>query len=137
MSFSLYGHWYDLRQHLAKTFSVYWHYRPNRWYLLIAIFTQFILWFFAYRLFISVGSDLFVSHYNVDFGIDGIGSSSRAFIAPALAAAVLFFNTIFILILGKREHSHFLTHASSLATVAVQVLAALTLMSLYLINFLA
>jgi hypothetical protein len=137
MSFSLYGRWYDFRRNLAGIFSAYWHYRPNRWYFFLSLGGQIFLWFLAYRLFALVGGDLFVSHYNVDFGIDGVGSSRRAFIAPAAAAAVLLLNVVAALSFSKRAHFHFISHAGGLSSLAAQILAALALMSLYLINFLA
>ncbi|MDD3285842.1 MAG: hypothetical protein PHG95_04420 [Patescibacteria group bacterium] len=134
---SLYGRWYDFKSHLGSSLKLYWRYRPNRWYLLIGLVSQIILWFFAYRLFVAVGSDLFVSHYNVDFGIDGIGSSRRAFLPPILSFAVLGFNSVLTLVLGKGNHFHFFAHAAGLSALVAQIMAALALMSLYLINFLA
>lgn len=132
-----YSHWYAWRRLLASSFGAYWRYRPNRWYLIISLLLQAGLWLFAYRLFVVVGNDLFVAHYNVDFGIDAIGSSSRAFNIPALAAAVLIVNTLITAVWSRREHFHFLAHAFGLADVLAQALGALALLSLYLINFLA
>jgi len=137
MSLSFYGYWYKLKRAAGNSLFDYWRYRANRWYLAITLVFQVALWYFAYRLFTTIGSDLFVSHYNVDFGIDGVGSARRAFIAPIVALAVLFFNSVIIIFLGKREHVYFLSHASGLAMIVTQILAALALMSLYLINFLA
>jgi hypothetical protein len=134
---SLYGRWYNFKSYWGASWKIYWHYRPNRWYLLIGLVLQIILWFLAYRLFIAVGSDLFVSHYNVDFGIDGVGSARRAFLPPILSLAVLVFNFVFTIILGKDQHFHFFAQAAGLSALAAQTLAALALMSLYLINFLA
>ena len=95
------------------------------------------MWFFAYRMFITVGSDLFVAHYNVDFGIDSIGSPAQAFIVPLLALAVIFVNCFSLLLVFRKEHFHFLANAFGIASVLAQVLASLAIMSLYLINFLA
>lgn len=137
MAFSLYGRWYSWRQRWAVIFKAYWRYVPNRWYLLVSLIAQISLWFFAYQMFRAVGADLFLAHYNVDFGIDSIGGSQRAFNVPLLATAVFLLNWLIVILVVRREQAHFLAHACGLATLLAQVLAALALMSLYLINFIA
>lgn len=137
MAFTFYSSWYDFRQKMSKTLAAYWRYIPNRWYLIISLVLQLVLWFFAIRIFRTIGSDLFVSHYNVDFGIDAVGEARRVFIAPLLAFGVLLFNFGFVLKAARYEYFHFLANATGLATLMSQILAALALMSLYLINFLA
>jgi hypothetical protein len=137
MNFSLYNRWYSLRRRFSDALVVYWHYRPNHWYLWLSLSLQILLWFFAYRLFVVIGSDLFVAHYNVDFGIDSVGSSRRAFNIPLLALAVLIINFFILTFFSRREHFHFLAHAFGLASLLSQLLAASALTSVYLINFLA
>lgn len=137
MAFSFYSRWYTWRRALGVFLSSYWRYRPNRRYLVLALIIQVALWFFAYKIFTTVGQDLFVAHYNVDFGIDAIGDGRRVFSAPLLALGVIVLNFLFTAIFARREHFHFLSHAFGLLTVFTQILAALVLMSLYLINFLA
>lgn len=137
MAFSIYGRWYTWRQRWAVIFNAYWRYVPNRWYLLVGLIAQILLWFFAYQMFRAVGGDLFLAHYNVDFGIDSIGDSRRAFNVPLLGAAVFLLNWLLVILAVGRAHFHFLAHACGLATLLAQVLAALALMSLYLINFIA
>lgn len=137
MAFSFYSRWYVWRRALGSFLGFYWRYRPNRLYLLSAFIVQIALWFFAYQIFVAVGQDLFVAHYNVDFGIDSIGDGRRVFSAPLLALAVIVLNFLLTAIFARRKHFHFLSHAFGLLTIFTQVLAALVLMSLYLINFLA
>ncbi|MGE5426176.1 MAG: hypothetical protein ACM3PZ_03815 [Bacillota bacterium] len=135
--FQFYGRWYAWRQSVAFAMAAYWRYRPNRWYLIIALAVQLLLWFFAYRMFATLGNDLFVYHYTVDFGIDAIGSPRDAFRIPLVSLGVLSLNSIVAVISAKHEHFHFLVHALGLTAILAQVLGGLALMSLYLINFLA
>ena len=137
MAFSFYSRWYAWRRTTNLALVAYWRYRTNRWYLISSLVLQALLWFFAYRLQTVVGADSFVAHYNVDFGIDAIGGSGRAFNVPLLGLAVLLVNNFILISFSRRQHFHFFTHAFGLTTVLVQVLGALALMSLYLINFLA
>jgi DNA polymerase III psi subunit len=55
----------------------------------------------------------------------------------SLTFILLLLNTVSALSFSKRTHFHFISHAGGLTSLAAQVLAALALMSLYLINFLA
>lgn len=137
MAFSFFGFWYNLKKNLSLAFQSYWRYTPNRWYFFSIIILQLLIWFFAYRIFYLIGSELFVSHYNVDFGIDGIGSARRVFEVPIITLIITIFNFIFLMRFGRKNIFHFLVHAVGLASVAIQFLAALSLMSLYLINFIA
>ncbi len=133
----IYSRFYNWRQIMSAFFRAFWHYRPNRFYIIAALLIQVVIWFFSYRMFVTVGSDLFVAHYNVDFGIDSIGSPAKAFIVPLLALGVLIVNFFALMVVFRKEHFHFLANAFGLASVLTQVLASLAIMSLYLINFLA
>ena len=137
MAFSFYSRWYAWRRASNLALTAYWRYQSNRWYLISSLVLQALLWFFAYRLYAVVGADSFVAHYNVDFGIDAIGGSGRAFNIPLLGLAILLANNLILINFSRRSHFHFLTHAFGLTTVLAQVLGVLALMSLYLINFLA
>lgn len=133
-----YGRFYNWRQRAAFVVAAYWRYLPNRWYLFIALGMQIALWFSAYRMYnVTLGDELFVYHYSVDFGIDAIGKPSDVFRVPLISFAVLLVNEAVAVFSARREHFHFLAHAFGLAAILAQALGALALMSLYLINFLA
>lgn len=137
MSFSAYNTWYKLQKTFTSAFKSYWHYLPNRWYLLLLLILEVSLWYLAHHIFNLVGDELFVSHYNVDFGIDGIGSAERVFQIPVITLIILVINISLAIVIARKKMFHFLTHALTLATLLLHFLAYLALMSLYLINFLA
>ncbi|MBN2884310.1 hypothetical protein JXE04_00030 [Patescibacteria group bacterium] len=133
----IYSRWYALKKRLSSILAIYWRYRPNRLYLLIVVIIQILLWVFAYQTYATLGNDLLVAHYNVDFGIDSIASPKQIFNIPLLAVAILLVNFITLSFFTKRLNFHFLANAAGITGIMVQLLAALALMSLYLINFLA
>lgn len=137
MALSVFSFWYNLKNRVSLILRTYWRYLPNRWYFLGLIVLQIILWFWAYRIYQLIGAEVFVSHYNVDFGIDGIGNASRIFQIPGLALIIALINLFFLMSFGHKESFHFLAHASGLGSVLVHFLAFLSIMSLYLINFIA
>ncbi|MCF7860077.1 hypothetical protein K9M09_00435 [Patescibacteria group bacterium] len=133
----IYSRWYALKRRLSFILTKYWRYQPNRLYLLISVIMQVLIWIFAYQIYISLGNDLLVAHYNVDFGIDAIGNPKQIFNIPLLALGALILNGFVLSFFTKRLNFNFLTNAAGITGVMVQLLAALALMSLYLINFLA
>lgn len=133
----IYSRWYALKKRLSFILNNYWRYRSNRLYLLIAALIQILIWIFAYQIYVTLGNDLLVAHYNVDFGINAIAKSQQIFNIPLLALAVLVINWMVLSFFTKRVNYNFLANAAGIAGVMAQLLAALALMSLYLINFLA
>jgi len=133
----IYSHWYAFKKRLFFVVNSYWHYYPNRWYLLVILLIQAVVWFLAYQIFKTLGNDLLVFHYNVDFGIDAIAKPRAIFQIPLLSLSSAVINIIVLTFFIKRPSFHFLANASGIAGIFIQVLAVLALMSLYLINFLA
>lgn len=137
MSFSFFGFRYELKKMMGVSIKTFWNYTPNRWYFFSLLILQLLLWFFAYRIFILTGTELFVSHYNVNFGIDGIGEAKRVFNIPFFVLIISIFNFAFLLSFRSKKVFHFLTHATGLSNILLHFLAGLALMALYLINFIA
>ena len=101
------------------------------------LLVQALLWFLAYQIFKTLGNDLLVFHYNVDFGIDAIAQPRAIFQIPLFALAAVVLNGVMLSFFIKRSHFHFLANAIGITGVLIQLLGLLALMSLYLINFLA
>jgi hypothetical protein len=137
MATSLYNLWYDFKRTITSFLRAYWRYQPNRWYLLSIVMMQIVLFLFAYSIFKNIGTDLFVSHYNIDFGIDGIGPASLVFDVPIISSIIALLNIFFIIIVSRGRSFHFLAQAANLSSVLISFLAGLALVSLYLINFIA
>lgn len=137
MSISFYSLWHSLKFRLFSALKFYWQYKPNRLYFLIIFLMQLLLFYFSYQIFKAIGDDLFVSHYNVDFGIDGIGSASKVFRVPIISSIIFIVNTLLIIAVYRRDSFKFLAHAANLSSLLISFLAGLALMSLYLINFIA
>lgn len=133
----IYSRWYAFKKRLSLVFVNYWRYIPNRWYLLIILLIQALLWFLAYQIFKTLANDLLVFHYNVNFGIDAIAQPRAIFQIPSFALVAVVLNEIFLSFFIKRIHFHFLDNAVGIAGILIQLLGLLALMSLYLINFLA
>ena len=137
MAFPFFGFRYELKQKASLSFKAFWNYIPNRWYFFTFIILEILIWFFSYHIFAMIGSDLFVSHYNVNFGIDGVGEAKRVFNIAFFILIFSLINLFFLLNFRGKNVFNFMAHATGLTIILLHVLAALALMALYLTNFIA
>lgn len=123
-----------LRLSLAAWKS-YWSHLANRLYLLISIFSQFILWWWSFNIYRQIDDSFLIFHYTVDFGISLIGNPYLVFILPGLALFFNLLNLIFSLILINKKQAKVYKHLFGLAMITVNIILLLSLFSIHLINF--
>jgi len=92
-----------------------------------------LLWLSTYAINTLVSQELIVLHYNVDFGVNLIGSSHSLYMIPALGLYIVTVN-FFLCVFIKTDRRLFayLLNAAALSAGSFLLLA---LGSLYLINF--
>ncbi len=104
-------------------------------YFLSAISINLLLWISAYLMHRNISQEISILHYNVDFGIDLIGNKNYFFIIPLLSLFFILLNKIILLILLKKDHFKFLAYFLLGFLLLINIFLALSLFSLYLINF--
>jgi len=104
-------------------------------YFLSVLVINLFLWIGAYLMHRNISQEISILHYNVDFGIDLIGSKNYFFIIPLLSLFFILLNKIILLILLKREHFKFLAQFLLGFLLLINIFLVLSLFSLYLINF--
>ncbi len=104
-------------------------------YFLSAISINLLLWISSYLMHRNISQEISILHYNVDFGIDLIGNKNYFFIIPLLSLFFILLNKMILLILLKRDHFKFLAHFLLGFLLLINIFLALSLFSLYLINF--
>lgn len=116
---------------LALTFRVL----SIRIYILVLFSLNFLIWLAAYNIYTAVSQDLVVLHYNVDFGVNLIGSVKQIFIIPTLGLIIILVNLIVSIIFIRRENFKFVSHVLLSAAVLAHLFLFASLGSIYLINF--
>ncbi|MFH1428086.1 MAG: hypothetical protein ABIG60_06225 [Patescibacteria group bacterium] len=106
-----------------------------RIYLIIIIGLNLFLWLVSYLIKINVSQELIILHYNIDFGVDLIGSVNKIYIIPLLSLIILIINVILISNLVKHKFFKFITHLLLAACIMVDLFLLISLASIYLINF--
>ncbi|OIO07944.1 hypothetical protein CO115_05235 [Candidatus Falkowbacteria bacterium CG_4_9_14_3_um_filter_36_9] len=77
--------------------------------------------------------DLFILHYNVDFGINLVGRVERVYIMPLFGLLILIINLFLLLYFYK--NNKFISHLLLTSVFLVNVFLLMALASIYLINF--
>jgi len=136
MSYSqFYGRLQNWRLQAAGTLKDLFGLISNRLYLLAILIIQGASWWLASYIFRVIAGNVLILHYNVDFGIDLIGTPNLIFYFPLLGALLLLLSLVALIILGSGRNfkiqSHFLLSGTLLSNLGI--LSALVL--IYLINF--
>lgn len=108
-----------------------------RIYLIALICINLLIWLLSYIINIQhIDQELIILHYNVNFGVNLIGSAKRIYIAPILGL-IISVNNFFILlgIYKFGQDKKFFVHLLFVSAVMSNLLLLVAIISLYLINF--
>ena len=130
-----YENFYLLRQKFFGALSYLSGYFFIRLYFIALLGLNLLIWLIAYFINASVSQDLVVLHYNIDFGVDLIGSVRRIYIIPLLGLIIILVNAILVFIFSRRKDFKFFSHLLLAASLVVNLFLLIALGSIYLINF--
>lgn len=103
--------------------------------LIIALGTNLFLWLLGYFVRINFDQDQAVLHYNVDFGINFIGSRNFVFMQPIAGLAIIILNTAILIIFNRFKYIRFLASLLIYSAVLANLILFFSLIAVYLINF--
>ncbi len=111
-----------------------------RMYIILISGIILLNWLFVYIINFKVSQDLVVLHYNVDSGVNLIGSVSQIYIIPILGTVIFIINFILLIITYRSNHysiklERFFAHLLLSSVILVNIFLFSALVILYLINF--
>jgi len=106
-----------------------------RIFLIFIFVFNLIFFYFSYLIYSRLSQDIVILHYNVDFGIDLIGSKQALFNFPLLSLLVFLLYIIILLFLVKRDDFKFWAYMLLSFLSLFCIFISLALFSVYLINF--
>lgn len=133
--FNFYAGVYEFFKRLSLAWRSIWFYAPNKWYLLIIVFWQVVIWWQALSIKNSLSGELLVLRYKIDFGANLVGEPRLILWYPVFSLIVLLFNLTLLLIFSRHKNFRLLSNILLAGALAFSVLTALYLMSVYLVNF--
>ncbi len=102
---------------------------------LVVLGLNLLNWGFSFLLYRSLGDELTVLHYNVDFGIDLVGHRGELFINPSLGLILIVLNLILLLFFARHKHFKFISYLLWNAAALANFFLLLSVLAVYLINF--
>lgn len=131
-----------LRHNLAifrNNFSVSWSEAFGwpffRIFSLVVLGLNLLNWTVSFLLYRSLGDELTVLHYNIDFGIDLVGHRGELFINPSLGLILIVLNMILLLFFARHKHFKFISYLLWNAAALANFFLLLSVLAVYLINF--
>jgi len=109
-----------------------WSFFYIRVYLGLVLFFNLANWTFALIVEYRSTLDQVVLHYNVDFGVDLYGTTSRLFLIPL--AGLLIFLVNLLVIANIERHERFIIHCLLATATIANLLLLIAQMSLYFYN---
>jgi len=131
----LYANFFSFCQRVGNAVASLWRFFPTKFYLPIFLFLQGLQWWGAYFIFSHLAGDILVLHYNVDFGIDLIGTPARIFGYPSWSLGVGLLNYGIAASFYRHKDFPIFAHLLMAAAINFSLILSLVLFFVYFINF--
>jgi len=123
------------RNNLAGAWNEVFSWSFSRCGVAVALGLNLLNWLASFFLYRSLGDELTVLHYNVDFGIDLIGHRIQLFINPALGLSLIILNLVMLLFFARQKHFKFVSYLLWSTAILANLFLLLGVLAVYLINF--
>lgn len=120
------------KQILAFFLALFSHFYI-RIYFIIGIGLVIFNWLVAYLINIRLLNNLTVLHYNIDFGVDLIGSAKEIYILPLLGFIFIIINIVPLSLVYKKNQ--FMAHILLASNLFSNLILSIALAAIYLFNF--
>ena len=131
----IYHDFYAFRDKLFYVWSEIFSLLHIKIYLLLIALLNGSLWLFSWLFYRQIKEDTIILHYNIDFGVDLIGSPEKVFMIAGVGLFVSLFNFSLLFIFAKRPDFKVISHLILIATALLNLFLSLALGPLYIINF--
>jgi hypothetical protein len=132
---NFYARLYTFLGRLGVAFRRIFKFNYTKVYVGVIIFLQALVWLQTIAVFRRLTGDSAILHYNIDFGVDLIGSPQEVFYYPLFGLAVAIINISLAAIISRRHEPRLVIHFLLLAAVAFAVFLNLALLAINFINF--
>ncbi|MFZ4648142.1 MAG: hypothetical protein ACOYMB_00730 [Patescibacteria group bacterium] len=127
--------WYLFRSKAIEAFRAVFAWRHSWVFFGINLFLVTCLVVGSFEIFSNFKEDILVLHYNIDFGVDWIGSKSLIFWLAETGAALFLLDLLVLLLVFKNRRFRFLSFFIWGGVTACELFLLAALFSVYLVNF--
>lgn len=133
---NFYARFYATKEKTLAAWEAVWRLKSSRFYFLAVGLLQISAWLQAIFIYRKLSSDLLVLHYNVDFGIDLVGSPRQIFYYPLFGLGIFLLNLIIAAALKQKKDFKVIVHMLLAVSTLLNIFLCLSILSIYFINFL-
>jgi hypothetical protein len=123
------------RNNFSSSWSSVFSWSFSQIYGLIVLALNLLNWLLTFLLYRSLGNDLTVLHYNIDFGIDLVGHRGQLFVNPVLGLVLIILNLALLLFFARHKHFKFMSYILWNTAALANIFLLMAGLSVYLINF--
>ncbi|MCX6795755.1 MAG: hypothetical protein NT165_03480, partial [Candidatus Falkowbacteria bacterium] len=104
-------------------------------FLLSNLFLTVSLFLGSFEIFRNFKDETLVLHYNIDFGVDWIGTRDLVFWLAGIGVALFLLDFLILLLISKRSDYKFLSFFIFGGLTVCELFLSAALFSVYLVNF--
>ena len=127
--------WYLFREKTASAFRALFAWRHSWIFLAINLLFVTVLFAGAWQIFSNFKEEIFVLHYNIDFGVDWVGDKSLIFWPAGIGGGMLIIDFLVLLFVSKRQDYKFLSWFLWSGLTICEMFLLASLFADYLFNF--
>jgi hypothetical protein len=132
---NFYARFYTSFQRAGEALKSIFRFYPAKLYLAAILLLQIASWVQALFIRRRLSGDFLILHYNIDFGVDLVGSPDKIFFYPLIGLVVAIVNIFLVSTSARRKESQFITHLFFGSAVVFGIFLSLALLAIFLINF--
>ncbi len=127
--------WYLFCDQTASAFRAVFGWRHSWVFFLVNLLIVASLFLGSWEIFRNFKEEILVIHYNIDFGVDWIGSKSLVFWLAAIGGGVFLLDFVILLFISKRRDYKFLSFFIWGGLTVCELFLMAAVFSIYLVNF--
>lgn len=129
----LLGYLYASANKLSETFLSLFNLAITRRYLSALVFLNLLNWFLAYYVNRNVSQSLVILHYNINLGVNLVGSVREIYAIPWLGLSFILINLL--LLVNIYRQNKFFVHVLLGFTLLINLFLIIGTIAIYLVNF--
>lgn len=131
----IYSSVYDIKNSAFDALKDYFSNKYVIVYFVLIFFTNICLWLAVWKMSAHSSQNLYVLHYNADFGVDLIGEARKLYVIPQLGLFIFLLDGFLPTFFLKRSDFNLLSHVFLSSALLCHLFLIISLFSLYIINF--
>ena len=126
---------FNVRYNYKKNISELFSYLSVKLFLFFILSVNILSWLFARYIDKQINDELIALHYNVDFGINLMGSVKQIYILPWLGLIILIINFVLLININQSRERQFTAQILFITCLLANLTLLISMGAIYLVNF--